>query len=233
MRLPAELDWLMMLRRRLAPGLLGLAAGLAAGPEAWADDVLPKAFPASRYAKLGAHSPFSPPTAAAAVPMTTAAPAGSWADKLSVALLMEQGGKYVATVVDRDSAEHFLVTSDGGNDKNMTLSSVQWGDKPNQTRVTIRKGTEFGQVAFDPNATAASSAAAPMLPGVFPRTPPMAPGVFHPPPAPNVGFNGPRTPSVIVRRPPISSGQPTFNNPRNPLGRVTTQTSDDDDDDDN
>lgn len=216
---------------------LGLGLLLAAAGAAWADDVLPIAFPAARYQKLSAHSPFSPPTIAAPVTSAPIAPAGSWSDKLTVTLLMQQGGKYVAMLLDRDSSEHFLVTSDTENNRNMMLSSVQWSDQLKQTRVTIRKGKEFGQVAFDPNATAAAPSSAPGLPGAISRPSPVSPGpgagpaLFHPPPG-SVGGRGPQSPP-IVRRPTISANPPpAIPTPRIAPGGVAIRPQDDSDDDD-
>jgi hypothetical protein len=212
---------------------LGLACCLAGGTVVRGDDILPAPFPANRYQKMGAHSPFAPPTVAIAVPVAVVAPVGSWADKLSITSLMEQGGKYVAMVMDRDSSQHFLVSSDQENDRKMMLSSVQWADVKN-TRVTIRKGNEFGQLAFDPSASASSNAAPAAVPGGG-RGPLGRPGlpnptVFHPPPGASGGLNGPNSPSII-RRPAIPAAPPTLA-PRTFPGNAP-QAADDDDDDDN
>jgi hypothetical protein len=217
----------------------GLAFGFVAGSGARADDVLPKALPANRYEKLAAHSPFAPPTVAAPVaPAPVAAPKGSWADKLAVTALMQNGGIYIATVVDRDSSQHFIVTSDKENERSMMLASVQWGDKYDQTRITIRRGAEFGQVAFDASAGAASAVMGPGAP-VPPR--PMIPGgplpgagtaQFHPPPGANPAFRGPQGPSNIVRRQPIFSTPAATPRPVFPRPTAKPAADDDDDDDD-
>jgi hypothetical protein len=210
-----------------------LAAFLAAAPASRAGDILPKAFPASRYEKLGAHSPFAPPTVVVAGPAPVIAPTTSWSDKLAITLLTQQGGKYVATVLDRDSSQHFLVDSEQENERHMMLSSVQWADAPNQTRVTIRRGTEFGQVSFDPSASANISA--PSIPGArgamgaISRPPMPSSATFHPPPG---GLNGARSPSVI-RRPTIPATPPTLAPRTFPGNGVVQQPADDDDDDDN
>jgi hypothetical protein len=212
---------------------LGLATCLilclVKGSTARADDILPKPFPASRYEKMSARSPFSPPTVAAFVPPVPSAPTVSWSDKLAVTALMEQGGKYFATVVDRDSSQHFLISSDKENNdhEKMMLSSVQWAPKIAQTRVTIRKGTEFGQVAFDPSA--AINTNSPAIPGSLrPPNAPVPPGPrpFNPPP----GTNGGRSmmPSSAIRRGPIGAPPVT----PNALNRTPPQTPADDDDDD-
>jgi hypothetical protein len=215
-----------------------LALAVLASAAARGDDVLPKAFPANRYDKMSTHSPFSPPTAAPVAPVAVAAPTGTWTDKLAVTLLMQEGSIYVATVVDRESSKHYLVTSEKENAQQMMLSSVQWGNKNNPPRVTIRRGTQFGLVAFDPTAGGGGSASAPPASFNNPMFRPAIPGspnngapnpgaaLFHAPPG---GRGGPITPSAVIRRPPIPA-VPTPVNPRAVNG-VNQQDTDDDDDD--
>jgi hypothetical protein len=225
------------MRMRACLALAVLASGAARG-----DDVLPKPFPANRYDSMSTHSPFSPPTVAPIAPVTVAAPTGTWTDKLAVTLLMKEGSIYVATIVDRESAKHYLVTSDKENDQQMMLSSVQWGDKNNPPRVTIRRGTLFGLVAFDPTAGGGGGSASapqanfnnpmfrPPIPGSNNGAPNPGATVFHPPPGgPAGGRGGPIMPSA-VRRPPIPS-VPTPVNPRSVNGLNQQDTDDDDDDD--
>ena len=224
----------------VATAALLLIFCLGIGDEAQADDILPKPFPASRYEKMSARSPFSPPTVAAFVPAAPTVPTVSWSDKLAVTALMEQGGKYFATVVDRDSSQHFLISSDTENNDHdrIMLSSVQWAAKINQTRITIRKGTEFGQVAFDPSAAVStSSPAVPgAIPGAFPRlgAGPTLPGArpFNPPPGANGGPRPTQPAPAVIRRGPISAAPVTPNAGRSALNRATPQTPADDDDDD-
>lgn len=130
--------------------VLGVAASSlrAAGP----NDVLPAAFPASRYEKLARHSPFSPPTAAAPLPPPIQAPkAPGWADSLSIASAIEVGGNSFVTIFDRDGNEHFITSTDPTvtNPRDVTLTSVQWSDPFDQTQATLRRGTEFAVVKFD------------------------------------------------------------------------------------
>jgi hypothetical protein len=216
-----------------------LALGLWASGAARGDDVLPKASPANRYDKMSTHSPFSPPTVAPSAPVTVAAPTGTWTDKLAVTLLMQNGGVYVATVVDRDSSRHFLVTSDRENDRQMMLTNVQWGDKNDAPRITIRQGNASGQVAFDPTAGGGgvsvpqpggpASMFRPPIPGAANQPVNQGAPFFHPPPGGRAP-GGPITPSAVIRRPPIPAA-PVPVNPRIVNG-LSQQAADDDDDDD-
>ena len=208
-------------------GLLCCAAVLAQGWLARADDVLPKPFPASRYANM--HSPFAPPTVAAPAPAMATGPVVSWADKLSVMLLMEQNGQYIATLLDKESAQQFKVSLDpAANNRSIVLSSVQWGDRISETRVTIRRGTELGQVSFDPTATTPSASLT--SPGMIPRPPLPGQNIFHPPPAPNGAMGA--GPATIVRRPEIPAAPITGPRALPNRAPVRPLNSDDDDDDD-
>jgi hypothetical protein len=229
----------MIPKALFAAVLLTLACSARAG-----DDIIPAPLPAARYQKMAQHSPFSPPANAAAAPVAPPAPVSpGWADKLKVTAIMQIGNRYLATVEDSDTHDHFLVDSDKENDHGMVLSGVQWSDKAAQMRVTVRHGAEFGQVSFDPNAS--------MLAGGAPNTvnnvpqnlpnpgPPQIPGggVIRPPPAPNFGgqpnFPGQNTPG-IMRRPVMRSNPPNINTPRVPLptpGSIPGAAANDDDDD--
>ena len=233
----------MNVRRSIPHAATSVAALLApllavlspSAPSACADEIAPAPFSAGRYQKMFAHSPFAPPTGPViAAPLV---PGGLWTDKLAVTAIMQYGSKYIATVLDRDSSQTFLVTSDKVNDRNMMLSNVQWNNKVDHTRVTIRRGTEFGQVAFDPSANAAPAGGAPG--GENPRLPaPPIPGapIFHPPPGLNSGPRplGQAASSRIVRRTPNTAFPAPLPTAPGIQRRVTpAQAADDDDDDDN
>ncbi len=222
-------------RWRLAPwlGLLGLAGPFWPPASARADDPLPTSYPVSRYQKMQAHSPFAPPTVPVAP--TPAVAGGAWTDKLAVTSLMQQGGKYVAMVLDRDTEQHFLVTSDKEDEHRLMLSSVQWAPKFGDMRITIRRGTEFGQVTFDPSAGAGAAGSAAGGPGGVRQPPPIpgaGPTVFHPPPGLN-SAPGTASPSSIIRRPGIGSVPPPVTAPRPVTRRLPPNGAADDDDDDN
>ena len=233
------------------PWLLGLAGLLLSGRAAHGDDVLPQPAPAKRYEKLAGHSPFAPPSAgpAPAAPAATPPPGPSWSDNLTVTSLMQSGTVYTATVIQKDTSERYLIRSDAEDrEHGLILASVRWAEKPESTKVTMRKGTQFGEVHFDPNATAAGpGTGAPVGPGGrLGATNPTAnfrpPPSAQAPPAPPPGAPGG---NVVRARPMIHANPPgTFTPPARPtvggpagLGRAAAQKKaakdDDDDDDDN
>ena len=237
--------------RRARPWLLGLAGWLF-GVAAHADDVLPQPAPASRYDKLAGHSPFAPPSAGPApvAPTATPPPGPTWSDNLTVTSLMQIAGVYTATVTEKDGSAHYLVRSDAENPENhLILASVRWADKPDAIKITMRKGTQFGEVRFDPAATTSTGPVpgAPSGPLGRPGLPNPATNFRQPPPAPPSPLAPPpgAAGNNIVRgRPMIRSGpaaapappaRPLVSGPAG-LGRAATQqvkpAKDDDDDDD-
>ena len=221
--------------------MLCVAALLAAG-SARADDPLPQPAAPKRYDALAAHSPFAPPTgpapAAAATP--TPPPGPSWSDNLVVTSIMQNGNDYSATVMAKDTSARFLVRSGiKREDNDLELANVTWADKPEAIKITLRKGTQLGDVHFDASA-ASASVPAPGLPGRAP----VPPVNFHPPPGVPGGLPNPpggQPPNVVRGRPviranppPIPGGQPgrpVINAP-NPIVRAPAKPGGDDDDDD-
>lgn len=216
--------------------VLGLVPALlrAGGPS----DVLPAAFPASRYEKFAQHSPFSPPTAAAPAFNPAPAPkAPGWADALSISNAIQVGANSFVTIQDRDSNEHFVTSTDPTvtNTRNVTLTSVQWSDPFDQTEATLRRGAEFAVVKFD--AVAAKSAPVlqgPPIPGAQQRTAsPLNRPVFQPPPG-NLNPN-PTLPNAVRRNQAIRATPALPVVPRTnavaPGPGVKLPGADDDDDD--
>lgn len=210
-----------------------LVALFAAPALAAPDEVLPSAYPASRYEKFARHSPFSPPTVAAPVgpPPSVVKPPG-WADSLSIAAATQNGGNYLVTVVDRDSQEHFDASTDPliKNGREVTLTSIQWADSPDQTQATLKRGTEFAVVRFDGAAVRSSAPVNGSIPrpGINPLN---RPG-FPPPPgnAPVSTLN-----PNAVRRNQIIRAAPTpipRTNAVAPRPGVKLPGVEDDDDDD-
>ena len=231
------------------PVLFGTGAVLHAG------DPLPKPFAPARYEQLAAHSPFSPPTAEIK-PQATPPPAPPKVfEKYVLLSLSQEGSEYHATLNNKETSEHIRVrtNSKGEAADGLELASVDWANNPTETKVTLRKGTEFGVVTFD------AAGAAPSAPGnigaqrpgfVPPRAVP-AP-VFHPPPgiAPNAGVPAPAPGNNNARRPamirsavpatrPVLPGQPGANGVnagspvRPPIPGAKPLAGADDDDDDN
>lgn len=214
---------LILLALGLAPALLA-----AAGP----DDVLPVAFPASRYEKFAQHSPFSPPTATAPPPPPIQAPkAPGWADALSISNAIQVGGNSFVTLLDRDSNEHFVASTDPAvtNPRNVTLTSVQWSDPFDQTQATLRRGAEFAVVKFD----ASVVKSAPVAQGA-PRNANALNRPAFPPPPGNLAPN-PTLPNGVRRNQAIRAAPAPPVVPRTNAvapGPGVKLPGDDDDDDD-
>lgn len=192
--------------------------------------MIPKPFPADRYAKMAAHSPFAPPTAPAPPPtQAPPPPKSSFTDKLSVTSLAQSDGVYMVTVVDADTQSHLFLTSNsappGPNRRapEMFISSVKWNPAPGrneQADITIKKGTEFGVLHYVPNT--ASSGAVPggtnlagnmphpvnggvMAGGNRPYVPPAIPGSVPTMPNPIASAAAANN---VQRRAPIRGPQP-------------------------
>jgi hypothetical protein len=129
---------------------LFLAGALLAEPAFAAHTVLPEPLPASRYEKMIESSPFALATA-------TAAPAekgpGPFANLFvsAIAQLKDADGKVqdVVTIKSRGDQSTFTLVGNDANKDGMQLASIEWSDKVGATKVTLKKGTEFGTVEFD------------------------------------------------------------------------------------
>jgi hypothetical protein len=227
------------------PGaLLLLAIGLPPAV-ACAEEPLPKMPPLTRYNKMVSQSPFAPPTDAPVVKAPEPVKMHRWADSLAVVTVMQQGADYLATVLDIDTKERFLVSTDPTvkNNRDIALTGVKWAVPAAQTQVTLRKGTEFAPVKFDPGAVAA---VAPSLPAGIP--PNQAARPLPTPNRPAQSFNPPagqtstpnairRQPTILAQPPPIPGAPPLINNspqtrlPPPPTIPGRPAVADDDDDD--
>ena len=200
--------------------LLTLAIGLNFGWAARADDVLPQAAPADRYAKMADRSPFAPPTVAVALPAATPVPAGpKWSDDLTLALLMQRGGVFFATIQNKSKNERFLLESDREDqERHLALTSVEWNDHANQTSVMLRHDTEFAAVRFDASAPVPAAVAAnPLMHGMVPGSYPASagtplPGHFQPPPNP-AGPPGVARRQMLIRSSPSVAAPPEAHSP--------------------
>lgn len=216
-------------------GALGLSAAVAVG--AWAANeppvALPVAQPISRYQKIIDDSPFRKPTEAA--PVATPPPKQpSFAEDLFVSGVMTVSGKNYVTLVQRSDSQRFSIASGEDNPHGLTVVNIQFSETYTQTRVTVKKGNEFGVLMFDQNAAARPAApvrlpSTPPVPGVaggapgggfspppgsrpvIPTIPPGARVAPTPPPAQPVGVQGiPGLPATA----PAATGGENYNRPR-------------------
>lgn len=122
-------------------------------------DALPKSWGAERYKALIDKSPFAlatplPPTGTKEVVEPTA----SFAQDYFVVGLTKLGDKDFVTlsqVSDRNT--HFSLSTGESHD-GIELASVKWVDGVAKSKVTLKKGSEFGEIGFDEAALQAESA---------------------------------------------------------------------------
>ena len=148
-----------------------------AGNEAAAPDELTP-WPITRYEKMIRRSPFAPATAA-----PTAAATPSFAANLYVSGLAKIGDRDFVSISSRDQTSKFSLFTGETNSQDIQLVSVQWADAVGKSKVTVKKGTEFGVLEYDQALMQKASPAQPINPGV--------------PPPP--GFGQPPRPVVIPR----------------------------------
>ena len=229
--------------------LLGLLVTVRVGR---ADEVLPQAQPASKYAKMASRSPFAPPTTpSAVVAAPTPPPVPGWADSLTATMIMRDGDKYMVTVVDSQSPQHLYLTSVPDRTTQMAVASVKWGgNHDDPPTVTLSKGREFAQVKYEsgavsPGGTNQMGGGGPPIPGaarnLLPGGQPLANAQPFHPPLPNGGQSGNQMPnSSTIRRPiiraPVSAAPPAGARPGpgqpNGVARPNPAVKVDDDDDD-
>lgn len=191
------------LTRWTAPLLLAgqVVLGSSQLPAAAPTDAVPVSQPISRYQKIIDDSPFRKPTDSA--PVVTPPPKQpGFAEDLFVGGVMTLGDKNVVQIVQRSDSQRFAIATGEDNPQGLTLVNVQFGDGYQQTRVTVKKGAEFGVLMFDQNAIASRPAAPVRVPGA-----PPAPGVTPPGARPGGGFippsgnrPGPTPPPSIVQQ---------------------------------
>ncbi|OAI42216.1 hypothetical protein AYO41_04610 [Verrucomicrobia bacterium SCGC AG-212-E04] len=184
-------------------GAGALALALAATVRADDAEVIPSAHPLSRYEKTLSRSPFALPTSNA----PAAAPAQKqpgWSDDLYIAGVMTIGEKNVVTISQRGDSQRFMLASGEESNQGISVINVQWSEQMGQTRVTVKKGSEFAVLLFDQSALASARSSVPAPRPNNPASPQgtfIAPGTNPARPAPPRQPNAP--PSL-----PNPGGQP-------------------------
>ena len=183
-------DWVF----HLAWGMAGVVASGLSAAQADDADVLPTAFPISRYEKTIARSPFALPTSTAPSLAPVAKQPG-WSDDLFIAGVMTIGEKNIATIAQRGDAQRYLLASGEESPQGISVVNIQWSEQLGQTRVTVKKGTEFAVLLFDQAALASTRAAAPAPRITSPTPPANQPNIPRPPGKP------PTTASPVLPNP--------------------------------
>lgn len=176
----------------LAP-LLG-ASALAADPPA----AIPAPFPGSRYERMVQEAPFAVATAAQPV---VAMP--SFAADLYVTGVARIGDQDLVTISSRDKTRRFSLFSGdtSENAEGIEIIKVDWSENVGGSKVSVKKGSEFGTLSFDQ-----AELARPLAPDAPIARPPRTnvPVPTAAPPAATGG--GPQPPVRVRRRLPVIPG---------------------------
>lgn len=175
---------------------------LALSCVARASEKAPLVEPLSRYQAMIERSPFALATEGAPVPAATDN-AGFTKDLVLTGAVRLSNGEYI-TIASKDQTQRFgLMTGETYN--GITIASVTWSDAVGKTKVTLKRGTEYGTISFDEAAARGGAAGATPAEG----TPPvpgngqaaLPPGMISPnasqSPAPNFGNPAIRRPRII------------------------------------
>ncbi len=117
---------------------------------------MPEAVPLSRYQAMIDKSPFAPATAAPA-PVVEAP---SFAKDFYITGMAQFGSKPFVTVSSRDNQKRFSLV-EGQSFEGMTLTSVEWAPEVGKSKITLKKGSEFGVIGFDEAAMQPAAAPVP------------------------------------------------------------------------
>ncbi len=105
---------------------------------------------------------------------------------------MTVGEKNIVTISQRGDAQRYLLSSGEESPQGISVINIQWSEQLGQTRVTVKKGSEFAVLLFDQAALASTRAAAP-APRITGPTP-LPSNQQKPPLKPNPG-GGPALPN--------------------------------------
>lgn len=170
-----------------------------------------QAEPLARYQAMIERSPFVLATETAPPAPVVPENQGFTKDLVLTGAVRMESGEYI-TVSSRDLTQRFsLGTGETYND--IALVSVAWSDAVGKTKATLKKGAEYGTIAFDEAAARAGAVAgAPAGNGPPPGTMPGQGGGPPPPPPGMAGRNEGLTPASpgpnprnVIRRRPIST----------------------------
>jgi hypothetical protein len=189
----------MNLRKPAAIAVVLACASLAARVEGAPGGIVPEAFPADRYAAMKEKSPFAlaTPVAVAETP--------SFAQGMFVSGLAKLSDDQVmVTVTDKDKRSFTLVSGAESSD-GMSIVSVDWSDEIGKTKVTVKKGAEFGTLQFNEVAIKTPIQVSPVPAAARPRSPRVPRGRPQLGSAPRPQVRGPGTtiPQTTRRRPII------------------------------
>jgi len=171
---------------------------------------LPVAMPIERYKTMIEHPPFAVASQAAA-PQPVVDMPGFAKDLVLTGAVRLNSGEYISFAT-RDQSQRFGLKTGETTSAGIAVVSVAWSDAVGKTKVTLKRGNEFGVISFDEAVARATTT--PGEGGMQVPTPNaqpvMPPGVTPPIMTPNTNANpGNPLPAVPVRRRLIRTAPPS------------------------
>lgn len=123
---------------------------LMAAPAFAAQDASPTRFPASRYEKMLEESPFT-----LATPVVTAeAPKDSFTKDwvlTGISKMRDEHGveRDFVSIMTRDQTQRFALFGNEPNAEGVSIVSIERSPQTGRSKVTLKKGSEYGTVEFD------------------------------------------------------------------------------------
>jgi len=159
---------------------------------------LPVAMPIERYQTMIEHPPFAVASQAAPPPPVVDV-AGFAKDLVLTGAVRLSNGEYITFASRGDPTQRFALKTGEETSTGIAVVSVTWSDAIGKTKVTLKRGNEFGVISFD-EAVARATAPGEGTPASNNIQPAMPPGVT----TPNANANpGNPPPAVPMRRRPI------------------------------
>lgn len=156
----------------------------------------PTAFSLDRYQGMIDRSPFAVASQGATPPPAAPDAPGFAKDLVLTGVVRLNDGEYV-TIASRDQSQRFSLTS-GETYNGITVASVAWSDAVGKTKVTLKRGSEYGVVAFDEATANSIGTAGPAPAGAQPNASILPAGITLP--NPSVSGNPPPERPALRRR---------------------------------
>jgi hypothetical protein len=128
-----------------------VSATIACTTSAFAvQEVLPQPLPSARYDKMIEASPFALATKTEA-PVEKGPGPFVHLTVATIAQLKDPDGKTrdIVTFKSRADSSTFTLEGNEPNKEGFQIAGIEWSDRVGETKVTLKKGTEFGTVEFD------------------------------------------------------------------------------------
>lgn len=109
-----------------------------------AQEGAPAPFPAERYAGMKAKTPF-----VLATPKVAQEDTPSFAKNLFVSGLAKLGDDVLVTITAQDNKQSFTLKTGETTSDGIAIVSVDWSDELGKSRVTVKKGNDFGTIGFN------------------------------------------------------------------------------------